>query len=230
MPFSSGYTLWPQSCCLMSRSFWAASGPQNSRHCGTAALRLSAKFRGSLGPSFSFVMSLTKTSWMEAMSARLVDDDKGRITISLATPGGAQSLATITTYFGILGGLFRNMWDRDEMAALLESDDNFEIVASTAKSIYDRTCRSCDLENRLIILQHKDGKVQWAMRIDHRAGDTDAKKNYLNQQKRLAEKSAAPADKRHRDGQEWREPQWQQSGWWHNYRNQGSNSEDRQDQ
>ena len=122
------------------------------------------------------------------------------------------------------------MWDRDEMAALLESDDNFEIVASTAKSIYDRTCRSCELDNRLIILQHKDGKVQRGMRVDHRAGDTDAKKNYLNQQKRLAEKSAAPADKRHRDGQDWREPRWQQSGWWHKYRNQGSSSEDRPDQ
>ncbi|CAE7252291.1 unnamed protein product [Symbiodinium sp. CCMP2456] len=152
-----------------------------------------------------------KTSWMEAMSARLVDDDRGRLTVSLAMPEGTQSLATITVYFGVLGGLFRNMWDRDEMAALLESDDNFEIVASTAKSIYD-------------------GKVQRGMRIDHRAGDTEAKKNYLNQQKRLAEKSAAPADKRHRDGQEWREPRWQQSGWWHNYRNQGSSSEDRQDQ
>ena len=170
-----------------------------------------------------------RTSWMEAMSARLADNDHGRLTVALAAPDGSQSHATITAYFGILGGLFRSMWDRTEMSALLETDDNFEIVASTAKSIYDRTCRACDLDNRLIFLQHIGGRVQRGMRIDHRAGDTDAKKNYLNQQKRLAERSAAPADKRHREGQDWWEPRWQQSGWWHGYQDQSSGSEDRSD-
>ncbi|CAE7350791.1 unnamed protein product [Symbiodinium sp. CCMP2456] len=85
-----------------------------------------------------------RTSWMEAMSARLADNDHGRLTVALAAPDGSQSHATITAFFGILGGLFRSMWDRTEMSALLETDDNFEIVASTAKSIYaDESNEAC---------------------------------------------------------------------------------------
>ena len=40
----------------------------------------------------------------------------------------------------------------------LETDDNFETVASTIKAIYDQTCRSCGLISRLIIYMPSEGK------------------------------------------------------------------------
>ncbi|OLP83235.1 hypothetical protein AK812_SmicGene36019 [Symbiodinium microadriaticum] len=54
------------------------------------------------------------------------------------------------------------------MEDILETDDNFEIVACTFKSIYDQTCRSCGLINRIIIfMPDKNGKVVRKLRIDH---------------------------------------------------------------
>ena len=53
------------------------------------------------------------------------------------------------------------------MHETLETHDNFEIVASTIKAIYDQTCRSCGLINRLIIYMPQEGKQVRKMRIDH---------------------------------------------------------------
>ena len=44
------------------------------------------------------------------------------------------------------------------MDDILETDENFEIVASTLKCIYDQTCRKCGCLNRVIFYQLKEGR------------------------------------------------------------------------
>ena len=80
----------------------------------------------------------------------------------------------------------------------LETDDNFEIVASTIKAIYDQTCRSCGLINRLIIYMPTEGKQVRKMRIDHVVGDTAAKQKWLRPDKRQSEALGPVSDKRTR--------------------------------
>ncbi|CAE7399928.1 unnamed protein product [Symbiodinium necroappetens] len=65
----------------------------------------------------------------------------------------------ITNYYGLLHSLCVHLWDHEDMGGLIETDDNFEIIASTLKSIYDQTCRSCGLINRMIIYMPREGNV-----------------------------------------------------------------------
>ena len=58
------------------------------------------------------------------------------------------------------------------MDDILETDENFEIVASTLKCIYDQTCRKCGSQNRVIFYQLREGRVQRKLRIEHGKGDT----------------------------------------------------------
>ena len=107
-----------------------------------------------------------------------------------------RELPLSTGFFGLIGSLFRGVWDQQDMEGILETDDNFEIVASTIKSIYDQTCRSCGLINRMIIFRPgKDGKVVRKLRTDHRLGDTKAKQRYLRPNKCQSEAAEPLAER-----------------------------------
>ncbi|CAE7450992.1 unnamed protein product [Symbiodinium microadriaticum] len=123
--------------------------------------------------------TIENTAWAEAMTARPVMGTDGLLTIAIGDGPTYKVLPKITSYFGVIAALFKKLWDQPEMHETLETDDNFEIVASTIKAIYDQTCRSCGVINRLIIYMQKDGKQVRKMRIDHEVGDTPAKLRLL---------------------------------------------------
>ena len=65
------------------------------------------------------------------------------------------------------------------MPSLLGTDDNFEIPASTIKPIYDQTCRTCGVTNRMIIfMPNKDDTRVRKLKFDHKLGDTLARQHY----------------------------------------------------
>ena len=118
------------------------------------------------------------------------------------------------------------MWDRAEMDDILETDENFEIVASTFKCIYDQTCRKCGCLNRVIFYQLKDGRVQHKLRIEHGKGDTAAYLwNRQKEQKRQGDAQSSQTDKRFRDGDSGSDPQWSDSQWWQRNQQRGYGSE-----
>ena len=120
------------------------------------------------------------TAWANTMTARPIVGSDGLLTIALGHGDSYRELPLITGFFGLLGSLCLRLWDQEETAEVLETDDNFEIVASTINSIYDQTCRSCGLSNRIIIFQpDENGKIFRKLRIDHKLGDTTAKMQYL---------------------------------------------------
>ena len=110
----------------------------------------------------------------------------------------------------------------DMLASLVCSDGapgheecgNFEIVASTIKAIYDQTCRSCGLINRLVIYMPTEGKQVRKMRIDHIVGDTAAKQKWLRPDKRQSEALGLVSDKRQKDEAARSRPQWDNRPWW----------------
>ena len=136
------------------------------------------------------------TNWAEAMMARPVMGTDGTLTIALGEGENYRVLPLLTGFFGAIGSLFKGIWDQPEMQETLETDDNFEIVASTIKAIYDQTCRSCGLINRIIIYMPKDGKAVRKLRIDHKLGDTPAKQKWLRPDKRQSEEAGPIYDKR----------------------------------
>ena len=150
------------------------------------------------------------TTWAEAMTASPVMGTDGLLTIVLGEGANYRILPQITGFFGIISSLFKRLWDQAEMHATLETDDNFEIVASTIKAIYDQTCRSCGLINRLIIYMPAEGKQVRKMRIDHRVGDTPAKQKLLRPDKRHSE-ALGPVQK---DEAARSRPQWDDRSWW----------------
>ncbi|CAE7555482.1 unnamed protein product, partial [Symbiodinium microadriaticum] len=135
----------------------------------------------------------------EAMTARPVMGTDGLLTIALGEGDAYRVLLKITGFFGIISALFKKLWDQAEMHETLETEDNFEIMASTIKAIYDQTCRSCGLINRLIIYMPKDGEQVRKMRIDHRVGDTPAKQKLLRPDKRQSEDPGPVSEKRQKD-------------------------------
>ncbi|CAE7270546.1 unnamed protein product [Symbiodinium sp. KB8] len=120
----------------------------------------------------NLVKTEVNTTWAEAMTARPVMGTDGLLTIALGEGPAYRVLPKITGFFGIISALFHELWDQTEMHETLETDDNFEIVASTIKAIYDQTCRSCGLINRLIIYMPKEGQqvrkcaltIEWGTR------------------------------------------------------------------
>ncbi|OLQ14331.1 hypothetical protein AK812_SmicGene1531 [Symbiodinium microadriaticum] len=146
--------------------------------------------------------TIENTTWAEAMTARPVMGTDGLLTIAIGDGPSYKVLPKITSYFGVLAALFKKLWDQAEMHETLETDDNFEIVASTVKAIYDQTCRSCGVINRLIIYMQKDGKKVRKMRIDHEVGDTPAKLRLLRPKlvdKRQSEDTGPVSDKRQKE-------------------------------
>ena len=110
------------------------------------------------------------------------------------------------------------------MDDILETDENFEIVASTLKCIYDQTCRKCGSHNRVIFYQLKEGRTQRKLRIEHGKGDTAA---YLwnRQQERQGDAPSPQTDKWFRDGGSgYDDSLWSESGWWHRDRYDDSGS------
>ena len=125
-----------------------------------------------------------------------------------------------------------DMWDRPEMSGIPETDENFEIVASTIKCIYDQTCRKCAGLNRTITYQPKDGRIQRKIRIEHNKGDTPAylwnRQKERDQQhgrdKRQVEAPSTRSDKRPHDGDPWPDQQWTGGNWWQHGSGSGSSS------
>ena len=104
------------------------------------------------------------------------------------------------------------------MHETLETDDNFEIVASTIKAIYDQTCRTCGVINRLIIYMPKEGQQVRKIRIDHEVGDTPAKLRLLRPKfvdKRHTEDTGPVSDKRQKDDRSYSQQTWEDGSWWH---------------
>ncbi|OLQ12816.1 hypothetical protein AK812_SmicGene3231 [Symbiodinium microadriaticum] len=146
--------------------------------------------------------TIENTTWAEAMTARPIMGTDGLLTIAIGEGSTYRVLPKITSYFGVIAALFKKLWDQAEMHETLETDDNFEIVASTVKAIYDQTCRSCGLINRLIIYMQKDGEQVRKMRIDHHVGDTPAKLRLLRPKlvdKRHSEDTGPVSDKRKKE-------------------------------
>eukprot|EP00439_Symbiodinium_sp_Y106_P005869 s1779_g1.t1 len=118
------------------------------------------------------------------------------------------------------------------MSGILETDENFEIVASTIKCIYDQTCRKCAGLNRTITYQPKDGRIQRKIRIEHNKGDTPAylwnRQKERDQQhgrdKRQVEAPSTRSDKRPHDGDPWPDQQWTGGNWWQHGSGSGSSS------
>ena len=86
-------------------------------------------------------------------------------------------LPKITGFFGIISALFKKLWDQAEMHETLETYDNFEIVASTIKAIYNQTCKSCGLINRSLFTCRKTESksarcaliIEWATRLPNKS-------------------------------------------------------------
>ena len=95
-------------------------------------------------------------------------------------------LKALTAYYGIIRSLFQHMWDQKGMDDLPETDENFEIVASTVKCICDQTCGKCGGLNRMIIYQPRGGRVIRKIRIEHRR-DTPAYRQREKEQKELSQ-------------------------------------------
>ena len=66
------------------------------------------------------------------------------------------------------------MWDQDEMHDILETDENFEIVASTIQCISTKLAVNVQRSNHMITYQPKDGRIQRKIRIENNKGDTAA--------------------------------------------------------
>ena len=161
------------------------------------------------------------------MTARPVMGTDGLLTIAIGDGPSYKVLPKITSYFGVLAALFKKLWDQAEMHETLETDDNFEIVASTVKAIYDQTCRSCGVINRLIIYMQKDGKKVRKMRIDHEVGDTPAKLRLLRPKlvdKRQSEDTGPVSDKRQKEDRTKSHQTWDDGSWWHSSDWQSSSS------
>ncbi|CAE7675124.1 unnamed protein product [Symbiodinium sp. KB8] len=148
-------------------------------------------------------------TWVHALATILVINEKAS-----AAGSKEKNAVLLTGFFGIIGSLFQRLWDQAEMRATLETDDNFEIVASTIKTIYDQTCRSCGLINRMIFYMPKDGKKVGKLRIDHKAGDTPAKQKWLRPDKRQSEDPGPVSDKRQKDDATRSRCQWDDRPWW----------------
>ena len=165
------------------------------------------------------------TTWADTMTARPIMGADGLLTIALGHGAGYRELPLLTGCFGLIGSLFQRLWDQPEMDDLLETDDNFEIVASTIKSICDHTCRSCGLINRILIfMPDKSGKVVRKLRIDHKLGDTKAKQRYIRPDTRQSEASEPVWDKRQKDDYSWSRHQWSDQASWHQDDNWGTAS------
>ena len=162
----------------------------------------------------NLVKTDVNTTWAEAMTARPVMGTDGLLTVALGEGDAYRVLPKITGFFGIISALFKKLWDQAEMHETLETDDNFEIVASTIKAIYDQTCRSCGLINRLMIYMPKDGKQVRKMRIDHRVGDTPAKQKLLRPDKRRSEDQGPVSEKRQKDETADSRQHWDDNSWW----------------
>ena len=161
--------------------------------------------------------TIDNTSWEEAMTARPEMGTDGLLTIAIGYGPTYKLLPKITTFFGIIAGLFRQLWDQAEMHETLETDANFEIVASTLKAIYDQTCRTCGVSNRLVIYMPKEGKRVRKLRIEHAIGDTPAKQRLLRSQqadKRHTEEVGPVSDKRQKEDRSSSQQTWDGS-WWH---------------
>ncbi|CAE7259083.1 unnamed protein product [Symbiodinium sp. KB8] len=162
--------------------------------------------------------TIENTTWAEAMTARPVMGTDGLLTIAIGDGSSYKVLPKTTTYFGVIAALFKKLWDQAEMHETLETDDNFEIVASTVKAIYDQTCRTCGLINRLIIYMPKEGTKVRKMRIDHEVGDTPAKLRLLRPKlvdKRHSEDSGPVSDKRQKEDNAKSRQKWDDNSWWH---------------
>ena len=89
------------------------------------------------------------------------------------------------------------------MPGVIETDDSFEILASTLKSIYDQTCPSCGLSNRMLIfMPNQDGTRVRKIKIDHKLGEKQARQSYERAQardKRQSQAEAPPTDKCQRE-------------------------------
>ena len=78
---------------------------------------------------------------MPQLTSSLSGPLHGQFTLSIGEGSRYVELKALTSFFGIIHSLFQHMWDRPEMSGILESDETFEIVASSIKCIYDQTCR-----------------------------------------------------------------------------------------
>ena len=168
------------------------------------------------------VITLTATdkgaTWADVTAAKLVVGATGQLTLSIGDGDRYVELKAPTTFYGIIHSLFSRMWERREMHDILETDENFEIVASTMKCIYDQTCRKCGSDNRFIFCQLKEGRTQRKLRIEHGKGDTQG---YLwhrqKEQKRMGDAPSSQTDKRPREGGSgsgYGDSQWSERGWW----------------
>ena len=106
-------------------------------------------------------------TWADVTAAKLVVGATGQLTPSIGEGDRYVELKTSTVFYGIIHSLFSRMSDRSEMSEIPETDENFEILASTLKCIYDQTCRKCGSDNRVIFYQHKEGRTQRKLRIEH---------------------------------------------------------------
>eukprot|EP00439_Symbiodinium_sp_Y106_P043494 s1357_g5.t1 len=173
-------------------------------------------------------------TWADVTAAKLVVGATGQFTLSIKEGDRYVELKASTVFYGIIHSLFQRMWDREKMN-ILETDENFEIVASTLKCIYDQTCRKCGGMNRVIFYyfyQPRDGRVMRKLRIEHNKGETDAylwnrQKEHRKEQKRQGDTPLSQTDKRFRDGESgYDDSQWSESSWWHRdkYDDSGSKS------
>ena len=111
------------------------------------------------------------------------------------------------------------------MDDLLETDDSFEVVASTMKAIYDQTCRSCGLINSMLIyMPQKDDTVVRKLRIDHKLGDTKAKLKYIRPDKRQSDFSETVSETRQQDESSWPRRQWEDRPCWQREEERGASS------
>ena len=157
-------------------------------------------------------------TWADVTAAKLVVGATGQLTLSIGEGDRYVELKAPTNFNGIIHSLFSRMWDRREMHDILETDENFEIVASTMKCIYDQTCRKCVSDNRVIFYQLKEGRTQRKLRIEHGKGDTQG---YLwhrhKEQNRMGDAQSSQTDKRPREGGSgsgYGDSQWSERGWW----------------
>eukprot|EP00439_Symbiodinium_sp_Y106_P016698 s5622_g2.t1 len=140
-------------------------------------------------------------TWADVTAAKLVVGAAGQLTLLIGEGDRYVELKTPTVFYGIIHSLFSRMWDRREMNDILETDENFEIVASTMKCIYGQTCRKCGSDNRVIFYQPKAGRTQRKLRIEHGKGDTQAYIwNRQKEEKRMGDAQSFQTDKRLREG------------------------------
>ncbi|CAE7570616.1 DBP2 [Symbiodinium sp. CCMP2592] len=113
--------------------------------------------------SIAKVKTKNGLDWTIAMSARQVLTAEGNVAIATGRGSTYKELETPTKIHGLVGALFRQMWLHKDMEALFPTYEDFDLFATTIKTIYNEAAESAGLYSRMV----KYERPSKGMRIVH---------------------------------------------------------------